>query len=54
VSESLTATLNNLAVAGTQIDAVRAGGDATTVSGISLNLTGQLAGVTIPYSWILR
>lgn len=39
-SESLTATLNNLAVAGTQIDAaVRAGGNATTVSGISLNLT---------------
>jgi uncharacterized protein YggE len=40
VSESLTATLNSLAAAGAQIDAaVRAGGDATTVSGISLNLT---------------
>ncbi|HEY5396698.1 MAG TPA: SIMPL domain-containing protein [Trebonia sp.] len=40
VSESLTATLNNLTAAGTQIDAaVHAGGDATTVSGISLNLT---------------
>ena len=40
VSESLTATLNNLAAAGTQIDAaVHAGGNATTVSGISLNLT---------------
>lgn len=40
VSESLTATLNSLAAAGAQIDAaVRAGGDATTISGISLNLT---------------
>jgi len=40
VSESLTATLNSLAAAGRQVDAaVRAGGDATTVSGISLNLT---------------
>jgi uncharacterized protein len=40
VSESLTATLNSLAAAGAQIDgAVRAGGNATTVSGISLNLT---------------
>jgi uncharacterized protein len=40
VTESLTATLNNLAAAGTQIDAaVHAGGNATTVSGISLNLT---------------
>jgi uncharacterized protein YggE len=40
VSESLTATLNSLAKAGTQIDAaVHAGGNATTVSGISLNLT---------------
>jgi len=40
VSESLTATLNSLAAAGAQVDAaVHAGGDATTVSGISLNLT---------------
>jgi uncharacterized protein len=40
VSESLTATLNNLGTAGAQVDAaVQAGGDATTVSGISLNLT---------------
>jgi uncharacterized protein YggE len=40
VSESLTATLNNLAAAGAQIDAaVHAGGNATTVSGIALNLT---------------
>jgi uncharacterized protein YggE len=39
-SESLTATLNSLATAGAQIDAaVHAGGNATTVSGISLNLT---------------
>jgi uncharacterized protein len=39
-SESLTATLNSLSAAGAQIDdAVRAGGNATTVSGISLNLT---------------
>jgi uncharacterized protein YggE len=40
VSESLTATLDSLASAGTQIDAaVHAGGNAATVSGISLNLT---------------
>ena len=40
VSESLTATLNSLSAAGAQIDAaVHAGGDATTVSGFSLNLT---------------
>jgi uncharacterized protein YggE len=40
VSESLTATLNNLSAAGTQINAaVHAGGNATTVSGVSLNLT---------------
>jgi uncharacterized protein YggE len=40
VSESLTATLNRLAAAGAQIDAaVHAGGDAATVSGISLDLT---------------
>jgi len=40
VSESLTATLNSLAAAGAQIDAaVHAGGNAATVSGISLNLT---------------
>jgi uncharacterized protein len=40
VSESLTATLNSLSAAGAQIDAaVHAGGNATTVSGISLNLT---------------
>jgi uncharacterized protein len=40
VSESLTATLNSLSAAGTQIDAaVHAGGNATTVSGVSLNLT---------------
>jgi uncharacterized protein YggE len=40
VSESLTATLNSLAAAGAQVDAaVHAGGNATTVSGISLNLT---------------
>jgi len=39
-SESLTATLNSLSAAGTQINAaVQAGGDATTVSGVSLNLT---------------
>jgi uncharacterized protein YggE len=44
VSESLTATLNHLAVAGTQIDtAVHAGGNATTVGGISLNLTDDSA-----------
>ena len=36
----LEATLNSLAAAGAQVDAaVHAGGDATTVSGISLNLT---------------
>ena len=40
VSESLTATLDSLSAAGAQIDAaVHAGGNATTVSGISLNLT---------------
>ena len=40
VSEQLTATLTNLAKAGTQIqDAVTAGGDATTVDGVSLKLT---------------
>lgn len=40
VSESLTATLNLLTAAGAQIDAaVHAGGNATTVSDISLNLT---------------
>lgn len=40
VSESLTATLNSLSAAGAQIDAaVHAGGNATTVSGISLHLT---------------
>jgi uncharacterized protein YggE len=40
VSESLSATLNRLSAAGAQITAaVHAGGDATTVSGISLNLT---------------
>jgi len=39
VTESLTATLRRLASAGGQIDAaVRAGGNATTVEGISLNL----------------
>lgn len=39
-SESLTATLNNIAAAGTQIQAaVHAGGNAATVNGISLNLT---------------
>jgi uncharacterized protein YggE len=44
VSESLTATLNSLAAAGAQIDAaVHAGGNATTVSGISLNLTDTSA-----------
>ncbi len=44
VSESLTATLKSLAAAGTQIDAaVHAGGNATTVSGISLNLTDTSA-----------
>jgi uncharacterized protein YggE len=40
VSESLTATLDNLGTAGGQINAaVQAGGNATTVSGISFNLT---------------
>ena len=40
VSESLNATLRRLGVAGTEIDAaVRAGGNAATVDGISLNLT---------------
>jgi uncharacterized protein YggE len=40
VSETLTATLNNIKTAGGQIsDAVHAGGNATTVSGVSLNLT---------------
>jgi uncharacterized protein YggE len=40
VSESLNATLRHLAAAGAEIDAaVRAGGNATTVDGISLNLT---------------
>ena len=44
VSESLTATLNSLAAAGKQIDAaVHAGGNATTVSGVSLNLTDTSA-----------
>ncbi|MGH3249160.1 MAG: SIMPL domain-containing protein [Trebonia sp.] len=44
VSESLTATLNRVSVAGAQIDAaVHAGGNATTVSGISLNLTDDSA-----------
>jgi uncharacterized protein len=40
VSESLTATLNKLSVAGSQIQAaVHAGGNAVTVDGVSLNLT---------------
>src|SRR6266567_6781984 len=40
VSEQMTATLRDLARAGSQIEAaVRAGGDATTVNGVSLNLT---------------
>jgi uncharacterized protein YggE len=40
VSESLTATLNSLSAAGTQINAaVHAGGNAATVSGVSLHLT---------------
>jgi len=39
-SESIAVTLGNLKDAGTQInDAVHAGGNATTVSGVSLNLT---------------
>jgi hypothetical protein len=43
-SESLTATLNSLTAAGAQIDAaVHAGGNAATVSGISLNLTDTSA-----------
>ncbi len=40
VSESLNVTLNGLSTAGARIsDAVRAGGNAATVDGISLNLT---------------
>jgi uncharacterized protein len=40
VTESLTATLNEISAAGSQIeDAVRAGGNAVTVNGVSLNLT---------------
>jgi uncharacterized protein len=40
VSESLTATLNNLSQAGTQVEAaVHAGGNAVTVDDVSLNLT---------------
>jgi len=40
VSEQLTATLRNLPKAGSQIQAaVRAGGNATTVDGVALNLT---------------
>jgi uncharacterized protein len=40
VSESLTATLNQLSQAGSQIQAaVQAGGNAVTVDGVSLNLT---------------
>lgn len=40
VSESLTATLNNLSTAGGQINAaVRAGGNAVSVSDVSLNMT---------------
>ncbi len=40
VSESLTATLNQLSQAGSQIQAaVQAGGNAVTVNGVSLNLT---------------
>jgi uncharacterized protein len=40
VSESLTATLNDLATAGAQINAaVRTGGNAVSVSSVSLNLT---------------
>ena len=45
VSESINVTLRTLAAAGTQIsDAVRAGGNATQVDGVSLNLndTGSL------------
>jgi uncharacterized protein len=44
VSESLTATLNRLATAGGQLDAaVHAGGNATTVNDISVNLTDTSA-----------
>ncbi len=40
VTESLTATLNKLSAAGSQIQAaVHAGGNAVTVDGVSLNLT---------------
>jgi uncharacterized protein len=40
ISESLTATLNNLSAAGSQIEAaVHAGGNATTVDNVSVNLT---------------
>jgi hypothetical protein len=40
VSESIQVTLRHLAIAGTQIsDAVRAGGNATVVDGVSLNLS---------------
>ena len=40
VSESLTATLRRIKAAGAQIDAVvRAGGNAVTIDGVSLNLT---------------
>jgi uncharacterized protein len=40
VSESLTATLDDVGAAGRQIEAaVRAGGNAVTVNGVSLNLT---------------
>jgi uncharacterized protein len=40
VTESMTATLNEISAAGSQIeDAVRAGGNAVTVDGVSLNLT---------------
>jgi uncharacterized protein len=41
VSESLSATLNQLRLAGSQINAaVVAGGNAVTIDGVSLNLTG--------------
>jgi uncharacterized protein len=44
VSEQLTATLTNLSKAGSQIQAaVSAGGNATTVNGVSLNLTDTSA-----------
>jgi uncharacterized protein len=40
VSESLTATLNNLSLAGGQVEAaVHAGGNAVTIDNVSLNLT---------------